>query len=266
MQPCDVVIASKGLSGVVGIGVVTSEYLRPKSPENPVGNDERIWRRHARLVDWRISQPVDFQDTVFTQTTVHRLKPERCEQIKGAYLKKYPRLKRTLDDLLDGVAVDGFGLGTNKLLDIAEQQLDEQGVFDPAGIRDARERVLSSIVRRRGQTVFRKRLLAAYKGRCAVSGCGIEAILEAAHIIPYKGSETNHTGNGLLLRADLHTLFDLRLVAIDEATMRLLICPSLAGTEYEEFRGRRIRVPDDPLHQPSQDALKRHRKKSGLGR
>jgi HNH endonuclease len=33
-------------------------------------------------------------------------------------------------------------------------------------------------------------------------------ILEAAHISPYRGEEDNHPENGLLLRADLHTLFD----------------------------------------------------------
>ncbi len=148
---------------------------------------------------------------------------------------------------------------------MAEQQLEEQGAFDPSGIRDAREHVLSSIVRRRGQPAFRKRLLAAYKGRCAITGCEVEAILEAAHIIPYKGAKTNHTGNGLLLRADLHTLFDLKLIAIHEGTMRLLISPKLRGTEYEGYRGESIRVPENPASRPNRDALKRHRQKSGLG-
>ena len=44
----------------------------------------------------------------------------------------------------------------------------------------------------------------------------ISETLEAAHIIPYKGSSTNHIQNGILLRADIHTLFDLDLLRIDE--------------------------------------------------
>ena len=151
-----------------------------------------------------------------------------------------------------------------KLLEVVEQQLAEEGQFDPEGITDARERVISSIVRRRGQSAFRKRLLTAYKGRCAISGCDVEDVLEAAHIIPYKGAETDHTANGLLLRADLHTLFDLGLVAVDEATMQLLIAPVLVGTDYEQYLGGKIKLPDDPVSQPSRDALKHHREKSDL--
>ncbi len=147
----------------------------------------------------------------------------------------------------------------------AAQQLAKDGVFDPAGIKDARERIVSSIVRRRGQPGFRKKLLAAYKGQCAITGCDVEAVLEAAHIVPYKGSRTNHAGNGLLLRADLHTLFDLGLVAVDVETMCLLVSAQLAGTPYDDYRGKRITVPDDPANQPSHDALHRHRQKSGLG-
>jgi hypothetical protein len=153
---------------------------------------------------------------------------------------------------------------TKKLLARTSQQLKEAGAFDPSGIADARKRVLSSIVRRRGQPAFRQNLLAAYNSRCAVTGCDVEAVLEAAHIVPYMGPETNHPGNGLLLRTDLHTLFDLMLIAVDAPTMSLLVSPMLANTCYEEYRGRPIRVPDDRESQPSQQALEHHRLESGL--
>ena len=153
---------------------------------------------------------------------------------------------------------------TANLLATAAERLTDEGVFDPSAISDARERTLSSIVRRRGQPTFRRRLLAAYKGRCAVSGCCFEPVLDAAHIVPYNGKATNHPGNGLLLRTDLHTLFDLKLVAIDIETMSLLVSPSLAGTCYEEYGGRPINIPDDPRRRPSRMALSRHRKESGL--
>ncbi len=49
-------------------------------------------------------------------------------------------------------------------------------------------------------------LLKAYSGRCAVTGCDAEPALEAAHLRPYKGPESNTAANGLLLRSDIHTL------------------------------------------------------------
>jgi predicted restriction endonuclease len=143
-------------------------------------------------------------------------------------------------------------------------QLVEGGAFDPSSVTDGRDRVLSSIVRRRGQPTFRRRLIAAYRGRCAITGCAVEEILEAAHIVPYKGPDTHHLGNGLLLRTDLHTLFDLKLIALDVDTMRLLVSPSLSDSGYERYRGSRITLPDDPAKRPSSEALKQHRKASGL--
>jgi hypothetical protein len=153
---------------------------------------------------------------------------------------------------------------TRKVLATVTQRLAEAGEFDPSGITDARERILASIVRRRGQPTFRNHLLTAYKGQCAISGCNVEPVLEAAHIVPYKGPQTNHPSNGLLLRGDLHALFDLHLLAIDGTRMTVLLSPSLAGTCYEEFRGRTINVPDDPRRRPSSKALEQHRHESGL--
>jgi len=54
------------------------------------------------------------------------------------------------------------------------------------------------------------------------------------------------------------------LVAVDPATMHLLVSPKLAGTPYDDYRGKEIIVPDDPASQPSHDALAQHRHESGL--
>jgi hypothetical protein len=167
------------------------------------------------------------------------------------------RLRRQIDNLY---AKDDGADRVSKVLEVTEEE-----VFDPSEIEDARQRIVSSIVCRRGQSAFRNQLLAAYKGRCAVTGCGIEAILEAAHIVPFKGPKTNHPANGLLLRADIHTLFDLGLVALDEATMQLLVSPKLEGTEYEKYHARQIAIPEDSASQPNAEAIKQHRLQSGLG-
>lgn len=113
----------------------------------------------------------------------------------------------------------------------------------PANEVEARDRVFAEIVRRRGQGAFRESLLVAYGRRCAVTGCDVEAALEAAHIRPYNGPDTNDVRNGLLLRADIHTLFDLNLIAVDPKTRKIRIAPALAGSAYADLARSALRAP-----------------------
>lgn len=136
--------------------------------------------------------------------------------------------------------------------------------FDPLNIEDARSRISRTITQRRGQQAFRNALMVAYEGRCVATDCSVQDVLEAAHIHPYRGPDTNKVANGLLLRADLHTLFDCGLVAIDEVTMALIIAPQLRSSEYGTLHGRVLRTPSNPAHRPSKDALVKHRKSTGL--
>ncbi|MEP0853426.1 pentapeptide repeat-containing protein [Funiculus sociatus GB1-A4] len=125
----------------------------------------------------------------------------------------------------------------------AQNQLNTEKYFTPQSIEDAKERTLTSIVRRRGQAEFRKSLLKAYNYRCAITGCDAEQALEAAHIKPYNGTQTNDPSNGLILRADLHTLFDLKLIAIDPETSRVYLEPSLRNTYYAELHEKLLQLP-----------------------
>ena len=149
-------------------------------------------------------------------------------------------------------------------LDTAQRRAEKAGEFNPGTEEDARDRILASVVRRRGQAAFRNKLLAAYGRRCALTGCDAEPALEAAHITPYRGPDTNSPGNGLLLRADIHTLWDLGLIAVDEATGRMLVKPSLRGTSYGELEGHRIARPNNVELIPSRQALELHRRSCGL--
>jgi putative restriction endonuclease len=138
------------------------------------------------------------------------------------------------------------------------------GAFDPRGIIDARERVIAQIVLRRGQPEFRRQLLEAYNSQCAISRCSVTEALEAAHITPFRGSTTNRVENGLLLRADIHTLFDLGLLAVDPDSMTVLVSGQLAGSTYAELSGRALHVPIEMSLRPSIEALRVHREWSGL--
>jgi len=256
VKPADLVVANRGRSQVVGIGVVEGEYIPASSRTNP---SKSKMLPHARAVDWLIERPVDLGTKFFAPSTVTLLSHDRFNQICRAYRNRYPELTRVLRNLCDRAFIDDQGqVDTREILRLTKHQLEEDGVFDPTNIRDARTRVLSMIVQRQGQSVFRRRLLAAYRRRCAISGCSIEELLEAAHIVPYRGKETNRSGNGMLLRADLHTLFDLHLISINPLNMRVLVSSKLNGSDYEQYRGKKLRVPKQSSSRPSVAALNCH--------
>ncbi len=122
---------------------------------------------------------------------------------------------------------------------------------------DARVWAMTAIAQRQGQGTFRAKILEAYGQRCAISGCNAVAVLEAAHILPYRGEHTHRVDNGLLLRSDLHTLFDLGLLWITPE-QQVAIAPSLEGTDYEALNGQALRLPERAEHHPNPAHLAQH--------
>lgn len=137
--------------------------------------------------------------------------------------------------------------------------------FDPANHQDARHHVMRAIAARRGQQAFRNTLLRIYGKRCAITGCNVIDVLEAAHLTPYYGDHTNHVQNGLLLRADLHTLLDCHLLAIDPQTRTIVLSEKARrDPQYRPLHGRPLRPPSPRDKAPSLEALKQHFRQSGL--
>jgi len=134
------------------------------------------------------------------------------------------------------------------------QTVAELSLFNPAALEDARALVVTLIVQRRGQGVFRSKLMQAYGGKCAVTGTAASAILEAAHIVPYKGDATNIVSNGILLRADIHTLFDLGLLKI-KPDFRVWVSDIVTDHEYRKLNNRRIHRPAQAVERPHPEAL-----------
>jgi len=130
--------------------------------------------------------------------------------------------------------------------------------FDPNAVQDGRLKVIASVHRRQGAPRFRRALLLAYQGRCAITQYDAAPALEAAHILPYRGPQTNHPANGLLLRADIHDLFDLGMIAVDTEAMRLRLSDDLTSTMYEQYEGQPLWVPRDEVARPSIEALRKH--------
>ena len=139
----------------------------------------------------------------------------------------------------------------------ARADLDQEEPTDSANLDgyDARLRVYRQIVARQGQAGFRSALLGAYEGRCAVTGCDAVPALEGAHLRAYRGSESNAVTNGLLLRADIHTLFDLRLWAPDPETRNIIISKLLAGTQYAALFTCRLADTAAAWQRPNPEAL-----------
>ena len=75
---------------------------------------------------------------------------------------------------------------------------------------------LGKIARRPDQALFSAIVRKAYGGKCAVTGCSTPAALEAAHVKVKKGKDLNDLKNGILLRADIHALFDVGLITLTE--------------------------------------------------
>jgi hypothetical protein len=167
----------------------------------------------------------------------------RCnDEDAAAWLKNLP------------TPVSPDGPSANELLQTTTQ-VAETGYFSPASLNDEREKKLREIVKRRGQPDFRNKLIAAYSGRCAVTGCDAVAALEAAHIVPYTGPESNHVTNGLLLRADIHTLFDLDLIGINPESKAISLAQMIKATVYAELNGKKLLLPVNATDIPNQEAL-----------
>ena len=136
---------------------------------------------------------------------------------------------------------------------------DFSQAFKPTNI-DMRKRRITKQVIREGQQTFRENLLLIYERKCMVTGCNIESVLEAAHIIPYNGPKSNHPQNGLLLRSDIHILFDLYLMSIDPESMTVILNNELEGSDYwNKFMEKSLNtLPKDIRLMPSTEAITLH--------
>ncbi|MGB5872943.1 MAG: HNH endonuclease [Bacteroidota bacterium] len=116
---------------------------------------------------------------------------------------------------------------------------------------------------RQGQGAFRARVLDAYSRRCAITGERTEPALEASHIRPYRESGPNRVNNGLLLRADLHQIFDAGYITVT-SDYRVEVSKKVKeefenGREYYRFHGQALaNLPRLRLERPSAEYIGWH--------
>lgn len=214
------------------------------------------WARTYGLTTKPIGEIPDLSEFVALAEQLRKT-PEfldRNETGNGMYaaaLSNYQKYLQAVGSLLEKKHAE-YGPHRQEVSKI-ESALSEP--FDPKNQADARARVLREIVQRRGQQKFRKTLIAAYGGHCAITGCSVTPLLEAAHITPYLGPETNSVTNGLLLRTDIHTMWDLGLIAVEPDTRKVWVSPEIADSTYRVLTGAPLMLPLDLAQWPSNAAL-----------
>ena len=117
-------------------------------------------------------------------------------------------------------------------------------------------------VPRVGQQAFKSLIFTSYHCRCAITGNRVEPALQAAHIRPVAHDGQHRVDNDLLLRSDVHILFDRGYLGIDEKH-RLHVSPRLRsdfgnGEEFYSKRGSVIALPDRKIDRPHRDAVAWH--------
>jgi hypothetical protein len=97
------------------------------------------------------------------------------------------------------------------------------------------------------QAKFRSELFSIYNGACAVTGCSISETLQAAHLETVDGKDINDPCNGILLRTDIHELFDAGLFSLSRDGLLIETSQLLTDDYYLGFKGARV---FRPLHSP----------------
>jgi putative restriction endonuclease len=264
--------------GIARIEDIATESSTRMLQRCPVCRDTGIKRRKAKLPEYRCNKGHEFESPARENAscikyTAHFGKTFSpfAEQFSRAFLRQgCPRFSDQLAmqefefSLMEtafrrdypGAAdlITGFISAAHLPPEAADTNYDADGTGYRPDSTDNREKVLREIRARRGQQGFRDSLRARYGDRCMVSSCKVLHVLEAAHIHPYRGEADNHPENGLLLRADLHTLFDLDMLGIDPATLTVHFHPDIQSVEYAELDGRKILC--SVKNRPSEDALK----------
>ena len=119
------------------------------------------------------------------------------------------------------------------------------------------------VLPRLGQGSFRIVVTEAYERRCALTGERTLPALDAAHIKPYSVLQKHEVSNGLLMRSDLHRLFDEGYITVNPVDRRILISKRIReefenGKEYYRLHGQAVRDPVQTAYRPLSGNLEYH--------
>lgn len=201
---------------------------------------------------------------VFEKNSV-RAKTTQGEQEGSHGIAKRANLAYELDEslqyLVDGAEIKPLNYKKHRQL---AENIDASDTLEEAAHYGTDETVMREIQTRRGQADFRKKLLKSFSSKCCISNCDVESVLEAAHITPHAEQADYDISNGLLLRADLHTLYDLNLLGIDEGG-KVHITGALCSSEYFKYHNKKISTNITPnMKARLSSRFRKHQSKTGL--
>ncbi|MDF9433129.1 HNH endonuclease [Chromohalobacter israelensis] len=140
----------------------------------------------------------------------------------------HPEIEKIKDDLPVEAGLDDF---------FEDVRVESKG----ASSVDLRKRAQRIHVVREGQRDFRLSVIDNYYGGCCITNSGVVEVLEAAHISPYSGPQSNRLDNSLCLRVDIHRLFDKFLLSIDpESNVVRLSDVIKKDRQYGELEGLQV--------------------------
>jgi hypothetical protein len=115
---------------------------------------------------------------------------------------------------------------------------------------EAPPREIKEVITREGQQAFRRGLIEIHGTNCAITGeCPIE-VIDAAHIVNYSDNASQRLDNGILLRADIHRLYDRKLISICPYTLLIKIDKTLSSSIYWEYNGKKLKTVDNSFPHP----------------
>lgn len=237
---------------LVGRGTVVEDSDPREMPEwqhqhvTSDSEDKKTTDRVVIGVDARLDPPLSReilqQNRVLQSATFFKNKTNTS----GTIFNVAPDASVALDDF---IAQQIQETGTSEIQRDLTPGIDSD---DPTILRRS-----GDIATRPGAVQFRNKIRQAYENRCAVTECDVEGALQAAHILPLTREGTDNVTNGLLLRADVHLLFDLKLLAFRE-DLSIAISPRIQATSFgQELAGYNLRLPNRDTDRPNREELRK---------
>lgn len=182
----------------------------------PESNDKRMVREHLMLLSY------------------YGILKKVNSETRNRFSEKYYLNSVDLENVKDILSADGYP---------SVVPVDIKNIvpvhYAPPTIRT---RKLVEITSRPNQAKFRKALLANFNGKCLITGEVVNDVLIACHIHEVKDGGSDHSDNGVVLRADLHILFDKNKLRISQDG-DIVFSPDIAEASAYHVLPKKVDLP-----------------------
>ncbi|GAB3921789.1 HNH endonuclease [Mucilaginibacter myungsuensis] len=232
---------------VKGLAIIAEVIIQPQTPKRqyscPECQTRRLASRKSLQPRYRCKNGHGFDEPISATVYVDQ------------YIAKYASGYQAIKEQIPARLIANYYLNYNAYYSIqaARQELLSDRFKDISNlltrsihipgdnyvpsISDMRDYKLLKLAIRPAQAAFRSQLIIRHGSRCMISNCDIAEALDACHIAPYLGPEDNHLENGLILRKDLHALFDADLIGIHPQNLTISVAQKLKQSSYKDLEG-----------------------------